>query len=1017
MPTNNNQVETTLADLAVNLVFERTPGLADHYLGFELVPGSQNEEKTRAAGLLGFRVGNEELYIPVLFLNGKVKGTEVLYLKNADVFTSNSKQWVDYLTTKDTGVMGGGSTPRTPLQQPSAQGLSVFSRAPGSMGKMGEFFNGAAADFWNKVASADDWADLATGDGLCLKNVLRAIGKDGYLKFAEFLDNNPPLLAKVAQAFDLEKEVFIEDWPEEKTASVEEQEAELLQKIASFLVEEKGPFFLRPDDIEFLSKEAEFSMTPEQKEQAFTDGFIVLDKRAEDESTLVVKEDYRQRFESPTESGFYEILNSSGSLEKVFVAHQPFMVEDPSKHLMGCLVLDPESGVYVLPVSGEQIFVRSRFSTEEAVWKEKFGKMPSVTSMEPGKSYMLISPSLQVSSPFHVNGKNKTDDGISFHCTTPWCIKYRSVPSTSSYGLCVPASSGGSESRSLLIVDREDESKVVMIGNISYVPSSWKVVEVYEESDGLQYDYGNYPTDSEAQKKMQAEKDKKRKVYFRVLPGNSRTLSAVLANKNIHELTIHKSAGDYTVRFDKEILHRGDKIAALEKLIVGLGLSEKNASQLLDEPLNESGSKQWLMAKNASDDTRSQFEIKKPGMFESLADPRATGQRVTQHAIAAHPELTDALESMPLTAIGAGVGTSVGGALGTGIGGFAGGAAGVALPAWLGSMAGKAIGAASSDDKKTQARRERLGKLIGAISGGVLSLPTGIAGLGAGLGAGVGGVTGALGVGAIGTGAGMIGDAMNRNKQAKAVEHLAAKANGVINQIGSAVNGLKNKVFPPVPPATPAAPAAPKEEVRKAVIPKAAESANDAFERILLGKEAAGPSLNGEGLIYGGMAYPEEDPGVGTNEAGMNEVGPQVLREEIPLNSLSDPSQDWRNMDEANWDKIKNQDLQFLMRVAESGSKPVLETSVINLLLRSNRTSNQIAEWLPDFVNSLDSKCRLLLSFYWHNSDFAEDYGKDEMAEFEDVLLDSIKIDGQLILFLKQRAGESSSSKIDAFAG
>ena len=122
-------------------------------------------------------------------------------------------------------------------------------------------------------------------------------------------------------------------------------------------------------------------------------------------------------------------------------------------------------------------------------------------------------------------------------------------------------------------------------------------------------------------------------------------------------------------------------------------------------------------------------------------------------------------------------------------------------------------------------------------------------------------------------------------------------------------------------------------------------------------------------------------------------------------------------MDEANWDRIKQKDIDFLMRVADSGSKSVFETSVINLLLRSNRTSNRIAEWLPDLVSGLDTKARLLLSFYWHSAEFSQDYGKDEMAEFEDVLLDSIKIDGQLILFLKQRAGESSSSNIDAFAG
>lgn len=986
MPSPNNQVETTLADLAVNLVFERTPGLADHYLGFELVPGSQNEEKTRAAGLLGFRVGNEELYIPVLFLNGKVKGTEVLYLKNADVFTSNSKQWVDYLTTKDTGVMGGGSTPRTPLQQPSAQGLSVFSRAPGSMGKMGAFFEGAAEDFWNKIASpGEGWTDFPKSENLTIKNVLRSLGKEAYLNFAQFLDDNPPLLAKMAEHFDLEKEIFIEDWPEEKVASKEEQEAELLQKVATFVLENKGPFFLTTENVELLCKEASLALDPEQKERCFTEGFIVLDKRAEDETTPVLKEDYRHRFESPTESGFYEIINASGSLEKVFIAHSPFMIEMPHKRMAGCLVLDPESGVYVLPVMGEQVFVRSRFSTEESVWKEKFGSMPAISSMEVGKSYMVISPSMSVSAPFRVDGKTKSDSGLSFQCSTPWDVRYRCIEPVGGYGVPCGISSN-SDNSSLVIVDREDEARVVSIGNITYTPSSWKVIEVYTNSNDLRYDYGTFATDSEQQKKEKAEKEKMRKIYFRILPGTSKTISAVVANKGIHELTVHKSACDYTVRLDSEILHRGNKIAALEVMIAGLGLSEKTAREILDESVDEVGSKQWLMMKEAGSPFLGSGFGKTIGgaLSGPISSALAAGINLTPGKTApslSPPSHDPNWNRIPTPRSQGGLGASRGDFL-----------PGFIKPRSLGGK-GRSAGDLMVPEPSP-------------LPPGFVPPPGSKPATNVSQGQGIN-----LGPPRIGY--------KNPNEDFLSVgpnpagkDTLEVIANG--NIPGNLMRPLPPSSFGANPPNSFGQPPPPfRPNIKSGEV----ESAHDAFERILSGKQAAGPSLNGEGLIYGGMAYPEEDPGVGTNEAGMNEVGPQVLREEVPLNSLSDPSQDWRNMDEANWDKIKNQDLQFLMRVAESGSKPVLETSVINLLLRSNRTSNQIAEWLPDFVNSLDSKCRLLLSFYWHNSDFSEDYGKDEMAEFEDVLLDSIKIDGQLILFLKQRAGESSSSKIDAFAG
>lgn len=175
-------------------------------------------------------------------------------------------------------------------------------------------------------------------------------------------------------------------------------------------------------------------------------------------------------------------------------------------------------------------------------------------------------------------------------------------------------------------------------------------------------------------------------------------------------------------------------------------------------------------------------------------------------------------------------------------------------------------------------------------------------------------------------------------------------------------------------------------------------------------------ALNNRDQIYSSQPFPEDTTDLGMNELGFREQQKQVTREEQQMTDMSDPTQDWRNMDEANWDKIQKRDIDFLLRAGNSGSKPVFDSAMIGTLLRTNRSSNQISQYLPDLVNAMDVKCRLLLLFYWHNKDFSEAYGSDELAEFEDVLLNSIKVDGQLVLFLKQRAGESSSTKIDAFS-
>lgn len=165
----------------------------------------------------------------------------------------------------------------------------------------------------------------------------------------------------------------------------------------------------------------------------------------------------------------------------------------------------------------------------------------------------------------------------------------------------------------------------------------------------------------------------------------------------------------------------------------------------------------------------------------------------------------------------------------------------------------------------------------------------------------------------------------------------------------------------------------------------------------------------GQPLVY-------EDGMTGSNPAGFNEQ--QRFSDHVPLdlNNLATPDQDWRDNDQANWDRIQPKEVDLLERALQSGHNPVFDSAMVGVLLRSSRASAQVAQWLPDLVNALDTKCRLLLLFYWHNDDFAQDYGKDELAEFEDTLLDSIKRDGQLVLFLKQKSGESASMKIDALA-
>jgi len=54
--------------------------LLDYEVGFQLM--DRNDDNTKAVGVFGFKIGSQWLYCPVFFLNGDLKGTELLYIKD-----------------------------------------------------------------------------------------------------------------------------------------------------------------------------------------------------------------------------------------------------------------------------------------------------------------------------------------------------------------------------------------------------------------------------------------------------------------------------------------------------------------------------------------------------------------------------------------------------------------------------------------------------------------------------------------------------------------------------------------------------------------------------------------------------------------------------------------------------------------------------------------------------------------------------------------------------------------------
>ena len=85
--------EQAFSNLAHAYLKDKAPSLLDYEVGFQLV--DRNQESTKAIGVFGF-------------INGELKGHELLYIKNEDMFVPMKENWLNYILNRKPSVLGSG---------------------------------------------------------------------------------------------------------------------------------------------------------------------------------------------------------------------------------------------------------------------------------------------------------------------------------------------------------------------------------------------------------------------------------------------------------------------------------------------------------------------------------------------------------------------------------------------------------------------------------------------------------------------------------------------------------------------------------------------------------------------------------------------------------------------------------------------------------------------------------------------------------------------------------------------
>ena len=109
---SDEDVEKAFLDQAyLHVQNKATPLMKSPFrVGFEIV--HKNDENTRMVGIFVFRINQHYLFVPVFFVNGSIKGTDLLYREDVKRFVPLNNEWCTYLIQLNVMDEGKGISQR-----------------------------------------------------------------------------------------------------------------------------------------------------------------------------------------------------------------------------------------------------------------------------------------------------------------------------------------------------------------------------------------------------------------------------------------------------------------------------------------------------------------------------------------------------------------------------------------------------------------------------------------------------------------------------------------------------------------------------------------------------------------------------------------------------------------------------------------------------------------------------------------------------------------------------------------
>jgi len=544
--TPDSDFEQSFFQLAYEKLQEKLYNLLPYLVGFEIV--NKSDDGTKALGVFGFKSNNGQvIYVPAFFVNGTVKGIDIMYSKNNEQFYPLNEDFAELFLKDDSTGIG----------------------------------------------DASNESEKQINKGMCpvdMRDLVRPphTGKTSYASLIDFVEDGSDLIKQAFYKLFTENDTFMESvlrfYPVEKVAS-------------AVAIKTKTKSVQKPS-VQVVTPATMTAKTDNNiKAKAMTKGYAIIDNRADNEKSSFGLVKYPETFTNPTDcwflftiSGFYSYLTEAGNIRYALIITKPLKL---NTHFASdeAIVIDTKAG-HSYRMQAKKVYVRNKYVVKD--YSAAHGKMTEIAEAEPSfnETYILINEQLVATQPFRIRSNSK-DDGI--RKVEVETIRYGSAVGTSTSGRKLHGNFNTEPdkfTKATLILTKRPGDKLEYINDCIYVPKGFKLMNLDIDGPSMS-DFMDLPvigTDGweEARSTRLSDYDADRKKWESGKPGSLAALKGALAERQIFPMTVKSNGSEYFVNIGQAKKKYPNAIKAKIALVTDVGLDEKQAEELIDSVLSMS---------------------------------------------------------------------------------------------------------------------------------------------------------------------------------------------------------------------------------------------------------------------------------------------------------------------------------------------------------------------------------------------------------------------------------------------